>query len=35
MKKVTIIRHENVDGKKVEVGRKDFSLPENLSLIHI
>jgi len=29
MKKVTIIRNENVAGKKVEVGRKDFDLPEN------
>ena len=29
MKKVTIIRNENVGGKKVEVGRKDFDLPEN------
>jgi hypothetical protein len=29
MKTVTIIRNETVNGKKVEVGRKDFALPEN------
>lgn len=29
MKTVTIIRNETVNGKKVEVGRKDFTLPEN------
>ena len=29
MKTVTIIRNETVNGTKVEVGRKDFSLPAN------